>query len=290
MTDIKILDMRVQPGDAAFLIDDGKTTVLYDTGFGFTGFGVAENIKKYLGERKLDYIFLTHSHYDHALGCAYVLRVFPEAKVVAGHHTAEVFRRPGAKAVMKDLDAKHAAVCGVTEYEFLGDELRVDTEVGDGDTVQAGDMAFEVLWLPGHTNCSIGFYLREKALLLSTESIGVYDGEKLILPAVLVGCKAAMESVDRVCSMKIEHIVLPHLGLQDREHTQYYLSHCKIALQKTIDYILTRLQMGKTNEEIVEEYVSAFWHGTVRVKYPINALKLNTNIMINLVRKELFEE
>jgi metal-dependent hydrolase (beta-lactamase superfamily II) len=53
-----------------FLIDDGKTSILYDTGFGFTGDKVANNIKAVLKERKLDYIFLTHSHYDHALGSA----------------------------------------------------------------------------------------------------------------------------------------------------------------------------------------------------------------------------
>ena len=98
-----------------------------------------------------------------------------------------------------------------------------------------------------------------------------------------------MESIDRVCALPIEHIVLPHLGLQDEEHTKYYLSHCKIALQKNIDYILTRLQAGKTNEEIIEDYISSFWNGSVQIKYPINAMKLNTNIMINLIRKELLE-
>ena len=82
--DIKITDVRCQKGDAAFLIDDGKTSILYDTGFGFTGYEVAENIKNCLGNRQLDYIFLTHSHYDHALGCPYIVRQYPCAKVVAG--------------------------------------------------------------------------------------------------------------------------------------------------------------------------------------------------------------
>ena len=53
--DIKVTDVRCQKGDAAFLIDDGKTSILYDTGFGFTGYAVADNIKKCLGERELDY-------------------------------------------------------------------------------------------------------------------------------------------------------------------------------------------------------------------------------------------
>jgi glyoxylase-like metal-dependent hydrolase (beta-lactamase superfamily II) len=81
---IKVIDVRCNKADAAFLLDDGSTTILYDTGFGFTGDAIAQNIRAYLGERNLDYIFLTHSHYDHALGSAYVLRHYPDAKVVAG--------------------------------------------------------------------------------------------------------------------------------------------------------------------------------------------------------------
>lgn len=287
MNEISIFDMRVHPGDSAFLLDDGETAVLYDTGFGFTGFGVAENIKKHLGDRPLDYIFLTHSHYDHALGSAYILRYYPNAKVVAGEHTAQVFQREGAKRVMKDLDAKHAATCGVTDYPFLGDELRVDVQVRDGDLIKAGQMEFEVLWLPGHTNCSVGFYCREHALLLSSESLGVYSGDRLILPAILVGCKAALDSIDRVCALPIKKLVLPHRGLLDAWHTEFFLSHCKKATLIAIDFILSRLRSGMSNEEIVQEFVDKFWHDDVRLKYPKAAIRLNTNIMIDLVRKEM---
>ena len=93
MQNLKITDVRVHPGDSAFLIDDGKTTILYDSGFGFTGFGVAENIKKVLGSRPLDYIFLTHSHYDHALGSAYISHIYKETKIVAGEYASKIFAK-----------------------------------------------------------------------------------------------------------------------------------------------------------------------------------------------------
>ena len=48
--DIKITDVREQKGDSAFLLDDGKTAILYDSGFAFTGNAVAEKIKKALGD------------------------------------------------------------------------------------------------------------------------------------------------------------------------------------------------------------------------------------------------
>ena len=53
MHNIKITDVRSVPGDSAFLIDDGKTAIMYDSGFAFTGYAVAENIRKVLGDRPL---------------------------------------------------------------------------------------------------------------------------------------------------------------------------------------------------------------------------------------------
>ena len=96
MENLRIWDVRVHKADSAFLLDDGQTAILYDSGFGFTGDRVAEKIRKPLGERKLDYIFLPHSHYDHALGAAYVLRHWPAAKVGAGEYATRICAKPTA--------------------------------------------------------------------------------------------------------------------------------------------------------------------------------------------------
>ena len=98
---ITVTDVRVLVGDSAFLIDDGTTSVLIDSGFGFTGDAVTERIRALLGTRSLDYIFLTHSHYDHVLGAAYVLHAYPNACVVAGDYAAKIFAKDSAKAIMR---------------------------------------------------------------------------------------------------------------------------------------------------------------------------------------------
>lgn len=287
MNDITITDVRVQPGDSAFLLDDGKTSILYDTGFGFTGYSVADKICAVLGERKLDYIFLTHSHYDHALGSAYILRRYPEAKVVAGSYAASIFPREGAKAVMKDLDAKFAAKCGVSDYEFLGDELRVDIPCEDGDVVKAGDMSFTVLNMPGHTKCSVAFYCEEKQLLLACETTGVYDGEKSILPSYLVSYSAALASIRRMMALPVKQVVAPHLGLLDEEQTEFYLGNVYQHAVDACDFFAERIRAGKTAEDIVADFKERYWHGYIRDIYPIDAMTLNTTIMTGLIRREL---
>lgn len=285
--DIKITDVRCQRGDAAFLIDDGKTTILYDTGFGFTGYAVAENIKNCLGERGLDYIFLTHSHYDHALGSAYILRHFPTAKVVAGKYAQDIFKRDGAKRVMKELDSKFAQKCGLIDYEFLGDELKVDIAAQEGDIIKAGDMTFEVIHLPGHTRCCVAYYFEKEGLLLSNETLGVYDGEKTIVPSCLVSYSDTISSIEKIEQRNINYIVAPHLGLLNKTQTEYFLKNMKSATQNAAENMLESIKSGLSEEEIIEQFKEKYWHGYIKEIYPEDAATLNTSIMIRLIKNEL---
>ena len=289
MNNIKITDMRVIPGDSAFLIDDGKTAILYDSGFAFTGYAVADKIKAYLGSRELDYIFLTHSHYDHALGSVYALKYWPKAKVVSGEYAVKIFSKPTAKALMRELDRKFADKNAVGEYEDLIDNLRVDIPVCDGDEIQAGDMVFTAVNLPGHTRCSVGFYLKKEKLLLGCETLGVFDGECEVVPSYLVGYKMSLDSVEKAKTLDIENILVPHYGLLTKEQTVTYLEKSYESTVETAEAIVDILRSGGTKEDAMEYFKDRFYHGSVKVTYPIDAMELNTGIMINLIEKELLQ-
>lgn len=283
---IKITDVRSHPGDSAFLVDDGKTAILYDSGFAFTGYAVADKIKDVLVERNLDYIFLTHSHYDHALGSAYALKYWPDAKVVAGEYATKIFAKPTAKEVMRDLDRKFARTCGVLEYEDLIDDLKVDIPVSDGDIICAGDMEFTAINLPGHTKCSVGFYLASEKLLLGSETIGVFDGDKTVVPSYLVGYNMALDSIKRAEGLDIEQILVPHYGLLDKKTTEIYLKTAGKSAVETAEEIISLLKSGKSKEEAIEFFKDKFYHGKIKEIYPIDAINLNTGIMVDLLERE----
>nr|MBQ8244711.1 MBL fold metallo-hydrolase [Oscillospiraceae bacterium] len=287
MTPITITDVRAVSGDGAFLLDDGKTAVLYDTGFAFTGCKIAENIKKVLGSRPLDYILLTHSHYDHVLGTPYIAKDYPEAKVIAGEYAAQIFQRPSAKAVMRELDRKAAAKHAMTDYEDLTDQLKVDATVKDGERFRCGDFYFEAVALPGHTKCSMGFYLREHKLLLGSETLGVYFGNNTYLPFFLVGYQLTLDAFKKVKQLEIEKILLPHYGVVDQEEAQVYLENSETAVRETAQTMLSMLQDGKTNDEILAFFEERDYLDNVKPTYPIDAFHLNTSIMIEQIRKEL---
>ncbi len=286
MNTLTVTDMRAHPGDSAFLIDDGTTSIMYDSGFGFTGHRVAEKISEHLCDRTLDYIFLTHSHYDHALGSAHALKRWPDAKVVAGAYAAKIFAKPTAKAVMRDLDKKFATACGVDSYDDLTDDLKVDIPVNDKDRIRAGNLEFIALNLPGHTKCSVGYYEPSHKLLLGCESLGVFNGKDDVVPSYLVGYQLVIDSISRVEKLDIEQILVPHYGLLSREQTPFFLQKAKERAVSVAAEIVDMLKAGKSKQEITEAFKKMFYHDYIQTIYPIDAMELNTGIMIDLLQKE----
>ena len=284
---ITVTDVRVHPADSGFLIDNGKTAILFDSGFGFTGRRMASKIRASLGTRPLDYIFLSHSHYDHALGAAYIRDEFPEARIVASEYAAKIFDKPTARELMKKLDTALAEREGVINYEEIPSPLAVDIRVIDGDTVCAGDMTFSVVALPGHTKCSVGYYLESEKLLLSPETLGLYSDERRILPSPLVGYELSRDSIRRARELKIDNIVIPHIGLLDKDETKFYLENAEDSLNEAVFEIRDILAGGGSHEDAIEHFREKYYKGSVLRSYPLDAFKLNTGITVALVEREL---
>ena len=215
--------------------------------------------------------------------------MYPKAKIIAGEYAAGIFQKDSAKSVMRELDHKFAVKSGVGPYEDLIDCLRVDIPVSDGDLIRAGDLMFRVINLPGHTKCSVGFYLESEKLLLGTETIGVYDGNGDVVPSYLVGYAMTLASISRVQELEVNRILVPHFGILEKEETVRYLKQARRAAVETKEFICENLSAGKTNQEIIEKMKQRFWHGYIRTIYPVDAMELNSNIMIELIRRECLE-
>lgn len=285
--EITITDVRAVPGDSAFLLDDGKTAVLCDTGFSFTCETVIQNIRQVIGERTLDYILLTHSHYDHVLGVPRLVEEYPDVRTVAGAYAAQVFERESAKATMCRLNEKSAEVLGMYPGEVDVNKLKVDIPVTDGERINCGTMAFTAIALPGHTKCSFGYYLAEKKLFLSMETLGVYFGKDTYLPSFLVGYQLTLDAFKKVKRLDIERILLPHYGMVEREQARTFLERSEAAAKETAQFIVTLFHQGRTKQEIFECLTERDYQPRVRPVYPFEAFRVNTQIMIELAVREL---
>ena len=188
---------------------------------------------------------MTHSHYDHVLGSVYVKKLFPEAKNVAGEYAAKIFEKTSAKAVMRDLDRKFATNYNVHQYTDLIDDLSVDITVKEGDFIKTKSLEFEVIDLPGHTKCSVGFYCQSQKLLLGTETHGVFNGKNDVVPSYLVSYVNTLKSLEKAKNLEIDGILVPHYGFVKNETAKLYLEKGEERAIFTANRIKKIFQAGK---------------------------------------------
>lgn len=288
--DYEVTNVGPVIGGEGFLFVSENTTFLLDDGFAFCGEAMADNIRKVLGDRGLDYILLTHSHYDHLSGTPYITRAYPDAKVVANDHTANVIVREGAKKVMREMNVAAARSYGEGDYEDLTDMLRVDIVVKDDDVIDLGDFRFRVCGFPGHTKCSIGFYSEEERLLLSCETLGVYIGDEKLACQYLVGYAISIDSIDRALGLDIDTMLIPHTGLAVGDRCKTLLAASRELAVNGAKEIVHGFREGKDEKELLSIIKEKYYTPYVRKLQPEAAFDLNARYMIPMLIKELAED
>lgn len=121
--------------------------------------GDAETIKAKVAEQgvTVTQILLTHGHLDH-VGAAAELAAFYSVPVT-GPHQADAFWLESLPTQSKMFGFTHC------------DPLTPDRWLEEGDTVQLGEITFEILLCPGHTPGHIVFFDRPSRLLISGDVI-----------------------------------------------------------------------------------------------------------------------
>ena len=135
-------------GGEALLIVGSEKTALYDCGMAYCGEYTADNIIEMLAKLKeqgridrikLDYILLSHSHYDHIGGLPYILERFPEAVVLGSEKCRDVLHRENARKLIRELgeEARDLYTPG-NNTPLKMDPLKVDVVMKDGDIIEQG--------------------------------------------------------------------------------------------------------------------------------------------------------
>lgn len=275
----------VRGGDAyLFVYDD--VTFLFDSGYGFSSGKLHENIKAVLGDRPLDYVLLTHSHYDHALGSAHLSRVYPDLKVVSHEYAAKVVLKEGARKTMMRLDEAAKELNGFDSVFEDIENLHIDIPVVDGQRLMLGSHECEVISLPGHTRDSIGYYFAEDKLMLGCETIGIYAKPGVVMPSFLVGYQMSLDSIERCESYDIKYYMIPHQGvLTGDELVSFFKSSTENHISSAAQ-IVEQYKAGKTVDDIREKFAAEYYPEEIRNIYPPAAFLENVNIQIPLILKE----
>ncbi len=132
-----------------FVVKDEEQGLSFVVDPGAESMTAEESLDRFGGER-LQYILLTHGHFDHIGNAAALKRKYPQAKIVIGKEDS---------AATRD-DALNLAI------DFAGmavvEHIDADLTVGDGDCLPFGEKTIQVLATPGHTRGGVCYLTEEK--------------------------------------------------------------------------------------------------------------------------------
>lgn len=198
------------PADAAvYLIRFEGKAALIDAGCGRKHSRLKQHITECLGsDAQLEYLLLTHSHFDHTGGAAAVKNEFG-CRIVA-HELDAVF-----------LESGDSGVTGASWYGARLEPLTVDIKLqGEQSTLAIGNGSVTAIHCPGHSPGSV-VYMTE------------VDGQRVLFgqdvhgpihPALLSDGKQYQESLKKLLDLDADLLLEGHFGIfRGREDVRDYI-------------------------------------------------------------------
>lgn len=179
------------------LLEGKNAALLVDTGYGIEN--VAE-FMQHMTDKPLT-VFLTHNHYDHALGARWFPKAYmlpedlPDWSVFTDTATR---KRIVAQAVGQNI--------AVDEAAFLSGSIQPPKPMTPG-IIDLGGMTAEIIAAPGHTPGSAVVYIPERKLLLSGDDWNPTTW--LFFPQAL-GLREFRNNMREVQLLPFEKVLCPH--------------------------------------------------------------------------------
>lgn len=152
-----------------------------------------KTLQKFVGDRIVDGIILTHGHYDH----------FKTLKEVMDYYDTKCYLHKEALKKLTDINASFSKAFGVNKLPDYDMERMVC--ISENNNLKIGTFQLKVWSTPGHTNCSIIIFIENSMFTGDTlfkNSVGRTD--------LLTGSAMAMNnSLERIKKIKNDYIIYP---------------------------------------------------------------------------------
>jgi len=224
------------PAIPVFLMD-GVRPLIFDAGFAFLGEIYAKEIKKILGDRQPEYLFLTHAHFDHCGSVSILKKYFPLMKVITSKKAKDILERPNAIKLIKALNQASEEIAGDIEIDFASsgefEPFEIDKTVKDDDILKISNgLDIRVIETPGHTSDCLSYYIQKKKILISSEAAGQPDLTGYIVSDCLLDYDQYFSSMKRLSLLDIEILCPGHLFIYTGDDAKKYLRESMLECER----------------------------------------------------------
>ena len=267
--------------DGNLLVGEAHTAMI-DCGMAFCADETIKKVKTALNDRPLDYIFFSHTHYDHIGALPFFKKEWPQARVVTSAPGAAVLLKDTPRRVIREMSIIAAKANGSTlDTPYSDDVFHADIIVEEGSAIDLGGLSVQVIETPGHTRDSLSFLMPELEILALSETLGVLMPDGSVHPCYLTSFADTISAIKKCSQLPHKHLSLPHQGLISSEKANGFFEKALAANIACWDFIIGMKQQGLDEEEMLTLFFQKYGSDVLFSYQPREAFMLNSRATIS---------
>jgi len=262
-------------------------TALFDCGMAHCADGTIQNVKNALKGRPLDYLFITHTHYDHIGALPFLRKGWPSLRLVTSQTGAAILLKDTPRRVIRELSIVAANECNANiDTTYSDDVFHADVIVKDGDIIPLGGLSVKTLETPGHTRDTLSFFIPELELLIVSETSGFMTPDGTVYPTYLTGFNDAVNSIEKCRKIPYKFLSFPHRGIAAEKDADGFFEKALKAVTDCRDFILDMNEKKLDKETMFEKYVQKYGSEKLYSYQPWDAFATNARATIACTLRE----
>lgn len=201
----------------SYLLTSKKTRILVDTGLSSSYEILKNNIKQVLlTEPKINYLFLTHTHFDHCqtakkikdeFNCQIVVSKKAQQSIIKGYT-----RIPNGTLFSTKILAKFGQLIGKRRFGY--EPFKPDILISSDNIFQLDSFNIKIIETGGHTPDSICFIVDDEIAIVGDEMFGVFNNS--VFPPYADNIKKMIESWGKLLQTNCKLFLPGHGKALDR--------------------------------------------------------------------------
>ncbi len=270
---------------------DGPTPIIFDGGFTALAQLYETQIKEVLNGRKPEYIFLTHSHFDHIGAVGYFKKIWPNLKAGGSSKCHDILLKQSAVKLMKKLSLestegfKKMGISPINEAPF--EPFNLDFQIKTGIKIEiSSDFSMVPIHTPGHTWDFISYWIPEKKILIASEAVAVYETNGYIQSEFLVDADAYLDSLKKFQNLGATLLCAGHYAVFTDNDV---LDHIHNSIKATNNYLAMAEELLIHEKGNIDGVVSKIkireWDTLPWPKQSESAYLINTRQRIKIIKE-----
>ncbi|MFC1533458.1 MBL fold metallo-hydrolase [Thermodesulfobacteriota bacterium] len=219
-----------QKESCVYLLEGNTDSMIISGGMGYIVPDLLRQFEEFgIDETRIKNLLILHSHFDHVGIVPFLKRRNAELALYASARAWEILQMPKAIKTINEFGRDTARriekedAYATHDLEWRGDIK--GTAVSEGDFINLGDLKGRIYETPGHSSCSISFYVPQLKALFASDSGGI-PYKNTIVTSGNSNFTKYQTSLEKLKSLDTRYVCADHYGYVAGDEAKDFIKNC----------------------------------------------------------------